>query len=353
VIAVAMSGGVDSSVAAARLLESGCDVIGVTLSLHARADIHTGDACGGEDAIGRAKKVAEELGIPHHVIDGSREFEALVLAPAWEEYERGRTPSPCLLCNERVKFGLLLERARLLGADSIATGHYARIECDERGTPYLRRGVDTAKDQSYFLAGLSAEQLAATRFPLGKMRKSEVREKARALGLASRETKDSQDACLVGPGDNFAEALKSLFLASARQGEIVDEQGRVLGRHDGVHLYTIGQRKGLRVPSKERLWVRAIRAEDAAVVVTAEESRLCSTEFLARDFRWRGGLAPASPFRCEVQVRYRSAPAKATVELLEANAISVALDAPVRAITPGQAAVFYIGDKVIGRGWID
>ena len=184
-IAVAMSGGVDSSVAAALLLEAGCDVVGVTLDLRGGRGGPEGDACGGEDAIGRAAKVAYELGIPHHVIDGSSEFEALVLAPAWQEYAHGRTPSPCLLCNERVKFGLLLERARLLGADAIATGHYARIDRDEHGAIMLRRGVDAAKDQSYFLAGLSGEQLAAARFPLGGMLKVEVRDgTAEALPFA-------------------------------------------------------------------------------------------------------------------------------------------------------------------------
>ncbi len=351
-IAVAMSGGVDSSVAAALLRDVGHEVLGVTLRLRGGVALE-GATCCGDGAIERARAVATELGIAHEVLDASREFAERVLRPAWEEYARGRTPSPCLLCNERVKFGALLEWAKARGAEALATGHYARLGRDERGAPRLLRGADAAKDQSYFLAGLSAAQLASIRFPLGAMRKAEVRAEARARGLAACDAPDSQDACLVGPEGGFSEALRAVFGAAARPGEIVDEAGRPLGRHDGVHLFTVGQRKGLRVPAASRLWVRAIRADAAAIVVTADEGALDARALTARGFAWSSGAAPASPLRCTVQVRYRSRPAAAVIEAAGGDAVAVRFDGPVRAVTPGQAVVAYDGEAVLGRGWID
>jgi tRNA-uridine 2-sulfurtransferase len=351
VIAVAMSGGVDSSVAAALLLEAGHDVMGATLLLNeGRGE---GATCCGDDAVSRARAVADQLGIGHRVVDASREFGERVLRPAWEEYARGRTPSPCLLCNERVKFGALLDWAKENGADGIATGHYARVERDERGALRLRRGADAGKDQSYFLAGLNADQLAAIRFPLGALDKAQVREKARALGLASRDTPDSQDACFASPDVGFAEALRARFGAPARPGEILDGDGNRLGRHGGIHLFTVGQRKGLGVPATSRLWVRQIRAADAAIVVTGDEAALDATALTARGFVWSAGAPPAGELECEIQVRYRSRPARARAAVRGEGEVAVRLDTPVRAVTPGQAAVLYDGDVVLGRGWID
>lgn len=352
-IAVAMSGGVDSSVAAALLLEAGHDVLGVTLALHGGAPAGSGASCGGGDAIGKAREAAAQLGVPHRAVDAARAFEEGVLRPAWEEYARGRTPNPCLLCNERVKFGALLDAARALGADGIATGHYARIERDGGGPPRLRRGADPGKDQSYFLAGLSRAQLGAALFPLGGLRKAGVREMARARGLAAGDAAESQDACLVGPEGGFAEALRERFGGEARPGRIVDGGGRELGRHDGIHLFTVGQRKGLGVASTGRLFVREIRERDGAIVVTADEGALIAGRLTVRDVAWAAGRPPEAPLRCEVQVRYRSAPCPAVVTPLGGGAAAIAFEAGVRAVTPGQAAVLYDGEYVLGRGWIE
>ncbi len=349
-LVVAMSGGVDSSVAAAVLLEQGHQVHGVTLRLQACRE--AGGGCGADGAA-RARAVAGQLGIPHDVVDCAREFEAQVLRPAWEEYAAGRTPSPCLLCNERIKFGLLLAWARRLGAEGLATGHYARLAPGPGGGLALCRGRDPAKDQSYFLAGLDAGQLAAARFPLGALTKVEVRALARAAGLGSAERPESQDACLGGAGQSFAEALRLRFGADSRPGPILDDAGAALGRHAGVHRFTVGQRRGLAVPSASRCWVRAIRAEDAAVLVTRSEQALCRDRLGVRGLSWSGGDLGAEPLGCQVQVRYRHPAVQASVVRTGPATAVVTFVRPVRAIAPGQAAVFYDGERVLGRGWID
>jgi tRNA-specific 2-thiouridylase len=234
-VVVAMSGGVDSTVAAALLVERGCEVIGVTLRLL------QGEETAG-DAVHEARAAADRLGIAHHVLDGRREFEELVLRRSWDEYARGRTPNPCVVCNARIKFGLLLDHARSLGATKIATGHYARLDA----TPTIRRGVDRRKDQSYFLWALDARQLAAVLFPLGELTKQQVRDRARSLGLPNAERAESQDACFVRDDQQFAEELRRHFGEPARSGVIVDEAGKVLGAHQGIHHFTIGQRRGWR-----------------------------------------------------------------------------------------------------------
>ncbi len=343
-----MSGGVDSSVAAALLREQGHAVLGLSLQLQPRA----GRACGGTDGLERARVVAGQLGIPLHTLDVAREFEALVLRPAWEEYARGRTPNPCLLCNEHIKFGLLLAWARRLGAEALATGHYVRLERDARGRPQLLRGQDAARDQSYFLAGLTAEQLEPLRFPLGALAKPEVRALARRLGLASAEAPDSQDACLRQPGQAFAEVLRRRFGAEARPGPVLDGAGSVLGRHPGIHLVTVGQRKGLGIPAASRRWVKALRTEDAAVVLTADERELDSRGLTVRGVRWIDGQLPDGPLACQIQVRYRTAAVPGHLERTGADEARATFERPVRAVSPGQAAVFYDGERVLGRGWI-
>jgi len=348
---VAMSGGVDSSVAAALLREDGSDIVGVTLRLRECDDIEESRSCCGIDAIGRARAVAAELGIRHYILDVAREFEKSVLEPAWRAYARGRTPSPCLLCNERIKFGSLLDWATRLGAEALATGHYARVGGDATGSPHLLRGADSQKDQSYFLSGLTGAQLARARFPIGAMRKAEVRAKATALGLATRATRDSQDACLAGKG-GFAEALRVRFGAEARAGEIVDEAGSVLGRHQGTHRFTVGQSRGLGAAVPRRVWVKELRASEARVVVTRDAASLEGAAFSATHVAWVAGTPPRSG-RCEVQVRYRSIAVPAEVAPAGPGIVRVSLDAKIRAIAPGQAAVFYSGDGVLGRGWID
>jgi len=342
-IAVAMSGGVDSSVAAALLKETGHALVGVTMRLFAGAP---------DDSIVRARAVAESLGFPHHVLDCAREFEALVLEPAWREYAAGRTPSPCLRCNERVKFGLLLAWAERLGIERLATGHYARLAPDSAGRLALLRGRDPGKDQSYFLAGLSPAQLARAVFPVGHLRKSEVRALAKRRGLSTAETPESQDACLVAPGELFAEKLRRHFGAPAQPGEIVDEAGRVVGVHDGIHGFTIGQRKGLPAGATARRWVKALSARTGQVVVTSDPEQIQSTEFVADEVSWLGGELPAEPLACGVQIRYRHASEPAMVRAQADSSLAVTLARPVKAVTPGQAAVFYDGDRVLGRGWI-
>jgi tRNA-specific 2-thiouridylase len=351
-IAIAMSGGVDSSVAAAMLKQAGHTLIGVTLKLQECHDAHGGKSCCGVDGITRAREVAGSLGFPHYVLDCVKDFEQLVLLPAWQEYASGRTPSPCLHCNERVKFGLLLDWAARLGIPRVATGHYARLEKDDAGKPMLLRGCDTGKDQSYFLAGLSLDQLGRAVFPVGHLRKPEVRALAKAHGLPTAETPESQDACLVAPGESYPEMLRKHFDAPARAGEIVDEAGQVVGQHDGFHLFTIGQRKGLPAGAAARRWVKAISPEIGQVTVTSSAGELVDTEFVAKQVNWLAGELPAQPLACSVQVRYRHASEPATIVVRPDGSLHVTLKTPVKAITPGQAAVFYDGERTLGRGWI-
>lgn len=353
-VVVAMSGGVDSSVAAALLKEAGNEVIGVTLKLQECHEAQGSRSCCGVDGVARARAVAGQLGIPHYVLDCVREFEREVLRPAWNEYAVGRTPSPCLLCNERIKFGLLNEWARRIGVDCVATGHYALVEQSADGGPVLLRGLDPGKDQSYFLAGLDKEQLAALVFPVGHLNKAAVRELGRSLGLSTAETHDSQDACLVGPDQSFAEMLRERFSAASRQGTIVDEAGDVLGQHRGIHHFTVGQRRGLGVSSTSRRWVKEVRAAEGVVVVTDREDALLSQQLMAAGMSW---LAPRPPegsvLECMVQVRYRHAATRASVSCRPNGTVAVTFREPVRAITPGQAAVLYVDNQVLGRGWID
>jgi tRNA-specific 2-thiouridylase len=351
-IAVAMSGGVDSSVAAALLAQQGHTLIGVTLKLQECHDAHGSRSCCGVDGVTRAREVAGSLGFPHYVLDCVRDFESLVLSPAWQDYAAGRTPSPCLLCNERVKFGLLLDWASRLGIERVATGHYARRERDEAGRPALLRGADAGKDQSYFLAGLSPAQLERAVFPVGHLRKPEVRALAKQYGLPTAETPESQDACLVAPGESFSEMLRARFAVPARPGAIVDEQGEVVGEHAGIHVFTIGQRKGLPAGAAARRWVKAIAAESGQITVTSDPGAILGTAFVARDVSWLAGELPAVSLPCSVQVRYRHASEPARVRARGDGSVEVRLERPVKAITPGQAAVFYAGERVLGRGWI-
>jgi tRNA-specific 2-thiouridylase len=349
-IAVAMSGGVDSSVAAALLAQAGHALVGVTLKLQ-EPDHSESSGCAA-DGPTRARAVADELGFPHYVLDCVKDFEALVLRPAWQEYAAGRTPSPCLLCNERVKFGILLDWAGRLGIPRLVTGHYARLERDADGRPLLLRGRDPGKDQSYFLAGLSSSQLKRALFPIGHMQKPEVRALARRLGLPTAETPESQDACLVAPGESFAEKLRMRFAAMARPGEIVDEAGHVVGEHAGIHLFTVGQRKGLPAGAPARRWVKAIVPDTSRILVTSDATEIFSSKLVAEDVSWLAGELPVAPRSCSVQVRYRHASVPATVQAQTPDSLLVTLDRPAKAITPGQAAVFYDGDRVLGRGWI-
>jgi tRNA-uridine 2-sulfurtransferase len=356
-VIAALSGGVDSGCAAARLLDRGLEVIGVTLRLWACGEGADPDAgarsCCGLDGLDAARATAAVLGIPHYVLDVREAFERLVLRPSWGDYARGRTPNPCVLCNEAIKFGLLLERATALGATHVATGHYARLEARPDGTTALLRGIDRRKDQSYFLFAVPSEVLARALFPLGALTKAEVRAEARRRGLPSAERRESQDACLGGAGVPFAEALRARLREAARPGEIVDDSDSVIGRHDGIHLFTLGQRRALGVALGRRAFVRAIDAASARVFVTTDPARTTSSELLVERTRWLVPAPPAArPLAAQVQIRYRSAPAPAQIAAASGSTARVRFESPQRAVTPGQAAVFYDGERLLGGGVI-
>ncbi len=349
-IAAAMSGGVDSAVAAALLKERGYDVIGLTLSFRPCGYEPDTSLCCGGDGNRSARQAADATGIRHYIIECHVEFERSVLRPAMEEYASGRTPSPCIRCNELLKFGYLWERARALGADKVSTGHYARI-AELNGVPALLRGAEAKKDQSYFLFSLTREQLSRTLFPLGGMTKADVREEARRLGLPNSERPESQDACLFAGGEGFAGSLFGKFGGVARPGKIVHSDGRVLGTHTGVHRYTIGQRRGLGVALGRRAWVVALDPETGTVVLDDDEASL-----LVGNIKLTGVTMLADmpdEFGCEVQIRSTHRAAKARVMLKDGDGTAeVTFEQPQKSAAPGQAAVFYDGDKVLGGGWI-
>jgi tRNA-specific 2-thiouridylase len=345
-IVVGLSGGVDSSLAAALLVEEGYEVVGVTLHLAGSAS-----RCCSLDDAEDARRVAEQLGIRYFVANYREEFRREVMEPFADAYLAGRTPIPCVVCNQRFKFGRLMARARALGADVVATGHYARVAHDEdAGELQLLRARDPAKDQTYFLFDLGQEQLARIRFPLGELTKREVRERARALGLATAEKPESQEICFV-PGGDYASVVEALRPGQAPgPGDVVDGDGRVLGRHAGVHRYTVGQRRALGVAGPERLYVRALDAAHNRVVV-GPESALAAAGARLEGVRWTGA-APSGARRALVRVRYRHPGADATIEPTGDGGARVLFDAPVAAVAPGQAAVFYEGERVLGGGWI-
>jgi tRNA-specific 2-thiouridylase len=364
-IAVAMSGGVDSSAAAAALKAEGHDLVGFTMQLWNQRRGLNLDAdgeplpsrCCSLDDVYDARRVAEELGFPFYVLNLEKDFERDVVGPFVESYLNGETPIPCVACNSRLKFASLDRLARSLGCEKVATGHYARVEFDGAENRHrLLRGLDARKDQTYFLWELTQAQLSRVMFPLGEMSKPEVREIARARGLAVAEKAESQEICFVPDGD-YAGFIDRYLEAEGRgteapgAGEIVDARGRAVGSHAGVHRYTVGQRRGLGVAAERPLYVVQIDARRKRVVVGAEEE-LSSREFEAAGTNWIAFDEPADPVRAEVRVRYRHEAAPATVEVTGGGRVRVTFDEPQRAITPGQATVFYRGEEVVGGGWI-
>lgn len=352
-VVAAMSGGVDSSLAAALLKKKGYDAVGVTFRMWPKEECGSsfGRSCCSLEAVTRARAVAEDLGIPYYVVDFSHEFKKEVIDYFCEEYLKGHTPNPCVVCNEKIKFGILLEKAVSLGASAVATGHYANIAFDKKSGRYLlKEGKDKRKDQSYFLFRLSQEQLERAIFPLGSLTKSEVRTLAKKMRLKTFNTVSSQDICFV-QDLNYAEYIKEKTGVEIRAGEIVDKDGKVLGRHKGIPFYTIGQRRGLGIAYKEPLYVTGIDIEKNRLIVGLREE-VMRKSLVADRMNWISIERLDKPIRVMARIRYNHKKARALVAKIAGTAVRVDFDEPQAAPTPGQAVVFYDKDVVVGGGWI-
>ncbi len=350
-VAVAMSGGVDSSLAAALLKQAGYEVIGVTMQIwpsdeEAYEQDRFGGCCG-LGAVEDAKRVAYKLGIPHYVMNFRDIFAQRVIADFCREYSLGRTPNPCIRCNQHIKFDALLQRTKELDADFMATGHYARVESSPKGYRLLK-AVDQSKDQSYFLYTLTQRELQHLLLPLSNLHKVEVRRLAAELGLPTATRRDSQDICFIPDNDYRSFIAKHIPLKS---GDMVDTEGKVLGRHRGLAQYTVGQRQGLGLASSERLYVLKLNTVDNTLMVGTKD-QLLSNRLSASKLSWVSGKAPKEPINITAKVRYKSPEAAATLRLRDEGA-EVSFHQPQQAITPGQAVVFYKGDAILGGGIIE
>lgn len=350
-VVVGMSGGVDSSTAAALLLKQGYEVIGITLKLWPQdCSSRAEDKCCGPQAVTDARGVCGKLGIPFYLVDESDNFKKEVIQYFAAEYKTGRTPNPCVLCNEKLKFGTLLERARQLGAERVATGHYARIEPGPNGRMLLKKGRDPRKDQSYFLFSLKQDQLARTLMPLGELTKSETRDVARQSELKTADKEESMEICFV-PDNDYGKFLLDSGATVRHRGEMVDLTGKVLGHHDGIEFFTIGQRKGLGISSTRPLYVVELDPETNRVVLGGDTD-LDRDEFRVERCNWIAFETPPDTLEVTAKIRYKNPGTLATVTPLPGGAAKVRLHKPQRAITPGQACVFYDDDVVVGGGWI-
>jgi tRNA-specific 2-thiouridylase len=352
-VVVAMSGGVDSSVAAALLAEQGYDVVGLSMQLYdQRAEPGAWGSCCSLDDLHDARRVAATIGIPHYLLNFEAAFRETVVDNFVSEYAAGRTPIPCVHCNAQLKFATLVDRAAGLDAAWVATGHYARVEYDEERRQYtLRRGVDAQKDQSYFLFSLTQDQLARAVFPVGHLTKPDVRAHAARLGLPVADKPDSHEICFIPDGQTAAFVERAMS-EEPLAGDVVDSGGRVLGRHAGVHRFTVGQRRGLGVASRSPLYVLRLEPATARVVVGPRDE-LGGRTLTASQVNWISGQVPDGPRRVTARIRHRHADAAALVTPDDSGRAHVAFDEPQLAITPGQAVVFYDGDEVVGGGWIE
>lgn len=344
-----MSGGVDSSLAAKLIQDKGFDCIGCTMKLYRNEDVgvERSRTCCSLDDVEDARSVAYKLGMPFYVFNFTDAFRDTVIRKFIESYEKGLTPNPCIDCNRYMKFDKLYERAIILGCDYIVTGHYARIE-EKDGKFVLKKALDETKDQSYVLYTMTQEQLSHTMFPLGNMRKSEVRQCAEQSGFVNAKKPDSQDICFVPNGD-YASVIELQTGKPSACGNFVDKQGSILGRHKGIIHYTVGQRKGLGISGPEPLYVCDICPKSGNVVLGSNDD-LFSRQAYAIDFNWISGLVPQGELRCSIKIRYRQAEQPATVIPAGEDSVHIIFDEPQRAITPGQAAVLYDGDTVLGGG---
>ncbi|MBQ7557815.1 MAG: tRNA 2-thiouridine(34) synthase MnmA [Lachnospiraceae bacterium] len=352
-ILAAMSGGVDSSVAAAILRDQGNDLTGVTMKLYDSGDSGQCNpyTCCSENDIRDAMAVCAVLGIPYSVCDFRVSFEKTVIEPFISQYLKGRTPNPCIECNRKLKFGVLVNKADELHCTHIATGHYARVREDpETGRIILLRSLSPEKDQSYVLYGLTQETLKRVLFPLGEMTKDQVRQKAAEYGFSLASKHDSQDLCFVDR-NGYREFIEKHTGRTLSPGNFIDEEGHILGRHRGIGAYTIGQRKGLNISSSAPLYVKEIRTGSGDIVLSSED-RLYSDSCMVSDFNWISGTAPGSPVSCTVKTRYTARETKASL-FPEEPYLKVVFDEPQRAVTPGQSLVAYSGDEVLGGGIIE
>ncbi len=352
-VVVAMSGGVDSSVAAALLVEQGYDVVGMMMRLWSEETVEGGahNRCCTPEQMNDARRIADNLGIPFYVLDTKDVFRSTIVDFFIEQHRQAFTPNPCIECNRHIRFEYLLNNALALDADYLATGHYARIDQTEDGFYRLRKGVDDSKDQSYVLSVLNQDTMKNVIFPVGEYPKSEVRQIAARFGLSTASKKDSQDLCFLGDGD-YRRFLNVHAPDVMKSGPIVLKNGEVIGEHNGLANYTIGQRKGLGVSFDEPLYVIATNPYRNALIVGTKEE-LGQDTLTAKRVNWTSNISPDQPFRAEVKIRYKAHPVAAWIEPLEAQRIRIRFDEPLRDITPGQGAVIYDGDICLGGGIIE
>jgi len=340
-VVVAMSGGVDSSVAAALLKEEGYEVLGVTICHY-----------DGDKNLEVAHQVAQKLGIPWYILNFNKEFKRLVIDYFCKEYLAGRTPNPCVICNLKIKFGLLLDKAKSLGADYLATGHYAINEYDQKSKRFLlKRGVDESKDQSYFLYRLNQDILPYILFPLGRFKKIQSREAAKNFGLKNHKKEDSQEICFIREKD-YRKFLRQNISENIQQGKFRDKSGNILGVHQGIPFYTIGQRKRLGISSNKRTYVIKIDPQENTIIL-GEEEDLYQNKLIIKDLNFISGYKLSAPIKVEVKIRYNSKKSPAIISPYEEDKILINFEGPQRAVTPGQSAVFYLGDIVVGGGIIE